>query len=356
MGSKERPIDFLIVGQGIAGTLLAHFLESEGQSVRVVDDGYQRSASRVAAGIINPVTGRRFIKSWRIDELAPFARQTYRRLEDLLGISVYHEKPLIRSIFSIGEENDWIARTGDPAYGAYLQDRAKLETYQAKIVAARDYGEVLQAAQVNLTALIEAYRGRLRAGGQLVVGAFDFKGLVLSSGTAAYRGHHFRQVVFCEGIRANANPFFNYLPFKGDKGEVLIVRIPGARFEKILKHRVFIVPLEDDLYWIGATYVHQFVDDLPTAEGRETLEDRLRATLTIPFKVVEQRAAIRPTVKDRRPFLGCHPEFPQLAIFNGLGTKGTSLGPFWAHHLTQFLVNNAALDPEVDIRRFENRG
>ncbi len=352
-GTESHPIDFLIVGQGIAGTLLAYFLELKGQTVRVVDDGYERSASRVAAGIVNPITGRRFIKSWRIDELIPFARQTYRALEDLLGISIYHEQPLIRSIFTIAEENDWISRTADPSYDAYLEEYAELGSYAGRLIPARSYGAVRQAAQVDLPLLLAAYRDRLQTKGALIDEGFDHQRMTLTAAGAAYEGLHFQRVVFCEGYRALENPFFNYLPFKGDKGEVLIVRIPGLRFDRIIKHRVFIVPLPDDRYWVGATYVHRYQDDRPTPEGRQTLEEKLRSTLQVPFEIVEHRAAVRPTVKDRRPFLGNHLKYPQLSIFNGLGTKGSSLGPLWAHHLAAFLVDGAALDPEVSIRRFE---
>jgi glycine oxidase len=144
------------------------------------------------------------------------------------------------------------------------------------------------------------------------------------------------------------------LPFQGDKGDALIVRIPGVHFDKIIKHKVFIVPLEEDRYWIGATYVRQFDTEAPTEAGRRELIRRLRATLKVPFEVVEHRAAVRPTVRDRRPFLGVHPQFPQLAIFNGLGTKGASLGPFFARRMVDFLTKNEQLEAAVNIERFRS--
>ncbi|NJL76493.1 MAG: FAD-dependent oxidoreductase [Saprospiraceae bacterium] len=132
-----------------------------------------------------------------------------------------------------------------------------------------------------------------------------------------------------------------------------MVRIPNAEFNNILKHRIFIVPLGEDLYWIGATNNQTFEDETPTLSNRQTLENHLREILKLPFEVVAHQAGVRPTVKDRRPFLGLHPQFNQLAIFNGLGTKGASLAPFFAKQMADFLTTGRSIDEAVDIKRFE---
>ncbi len=349
-----KQADFVIVGQGVAGTLLAHFLEENGQTVFVVDQYSANAASQVAAGIINPITGRRYVKSWRADELIPFAVQTYRSLEKKLGVAIFHPRNIIRTLFNQGEENDWLARTGDPGYQPYMLDQAVLDDYATKTVLAYNYGEVTRSGQTDLAQLTEAYRSRLRSRGWLLEGEFNYRQLDLSSSRVRYADKaEAAQIIFAEGYPGSANPYFSYLPFGGAKGEVLVVRIPNADFEKILKHRVFIVPLsEPDLYWVGSTYDWKYDGPAPTQRGRDFLEQRLRDVLNLPFEVVAHRAAIRPTVKDRRPFLGRHPKFRNVLIFNGLGTKGASLGPFWAHHLSQHLLQGAPLDEAVDIRRF----
>ena len=345
-------IDFLIIGQGLAGTLLSHFLEQAGKRVHVIDHFDERTATQAAAGIINPITGRRYVKSWRVDELIPFARATYRELESQLGISIYHERNILRALFNSREENDWLARTAEPGYGRYMLDAAELEGYAACTVPAYSYGEVQHSAQVEVGKLADAYRAYLQGQNAITAEAFDHEKLELSGNEVRYGGLEAQTLVFCEGHQAKGNPFFSYLPFGGAKGEVLIIRIPEAQFEKILKHRVFIVPMQDGLYWAGSTYGRKYADGRPTVEGREYLEGRLRDILKLPFEVVEHRAAIRPTVKDRRPFLGRHPEYPQLALFNGLGAKGASLGPFWAKHMADFLIKNVTLEEAVDIGRF----
>lgn len=346
--------DYLIVGQGLAGTLIAHFLLEAGQAVHLIDDNYPRAATKVAAGIINPVTGRRYVKSWRIDDLIPKAQQTYRELEQKLNIQIYHPRPVLRALFNNREVNDWQARAFDPAYQAYMVpgDEVNIGRYAEHTVPAFDYGELREGAQVEIGTLAEHYRQWLINAGLLTEAAFDFSQLQLLDQGVEYRGIRARVVVFCEGAKSKANPYFSYLPYEGNKGEALITSIPEAGFERILKHRIFVVPLADGRYWIGSTSNNFHTDDLPSEKSRQYLTEKLDELLRLPYRTEEHRAAIRPTIKDRRPLLGTHPEHPQLVIFNGLGTKGASLGPYWAQHLADVLTRGVPIDPGVDIGRF----
>lgn len=346
----SNPQTYLIVGQGIAGTLLSYSLLKAGQNIIVVDNHHEGAASKAAAGIINPITGRRYVKSWRIDELLPFAKKTYQELENLLQTQFYYDRNVIRTFANAKEENDWLLHSIEPSYQNYIADRADIGNYKTKTTPAFGYGEVLQGAQVNLPFLITEFRNFLISNNQLIEEVFDFEQLTIQDSSIYYKNLIADKIIFCEGAKAKENPYFNYLPFQGDKGEALIVRIPGADFQKMLKQQIFIVPLgKDDLYWVGATYHRHYDNDLPSEEGKKYLLHHLQNLLHIPFEVMHHLAAVRPTVRDRRPFLGLHPQFPQLGIFNGLGTKGASLGPFWADHFTNFLMYKTAIDAEVDI-------
>lgn len=345
--------DFLLIGQGLAGSLLAHFLRADGCSVAIIDNAQPRAATRVAAGLINPVTGRRFVKSWRIDELLPFARQTYRQLEADLGISIYHERPIFRAIYSVEEENLWLERCADPAYEQYVSDKADMGAYQPWVAPPRAFGAVLGGAQVEVGALVEALQDKWLSEGVLLSGSVDLPRLDISRAGVRYGNLHARTAVCCDGRWGKENPFFRHLPLTGDKGEILLVRFPDeVQFDAILKHRVFVVPLTDGTYWIGSNYSSRYDSDAPTAQGRQWLEGNLRRTLACPFEVLDHKAAIRPTVRDRRPLLGGHPEHENLFVFNGLGTKGASLGPFWARHMASFLQGKVVLDVAVDVGRF----
>ncbi|MCP3932785.1 MAG: FAD-binding oxidoreductase, partial [Bacteroidetes bacterium] len=200
--------------------------------------------------------------------------------------------------------------------------------------------------------LIKSYRNFFEESGDLLTEEFDPAHLTIDPECINYKGNTAKKIIFCEGYRGMNNPYFSFLPFQPTKGDVLIVKIPNANFDKIFKQRIFVMPIGDDLYWAGATHERDFIHDQPTDEKREHLIKKLHDILTIPFEIVEHKAAIRPTVRDRRPFIGLHPDHTSVAIFNGLGTKGASLAPFWAKHVTDFLIHSVELDREVDIRRF----
>lgn len=353
--SRLEQTDFLIVGQGLAGTLLCHFLLHENQRVKLIDYPYPSNSSKVAAGVINPVTGRRIAKSWRYEEFFPFAQDTYSGLENLLGIKLWQERNVLRALHNNFEENEWLRRSAFPDYQAYLKEEADLRGLEGKVEEVYAWGELSMSAQVNMPELIRAFRQKLQEEGLLLEEYFDYGAVVLEKDRVVYKNLAARKLVFCEGAKAVENPFFNYLPFSVTKGELLLVAIPEARFEKMLKHHLFIVPLQGDLYWAGSTSRFEFEDEFPSSPMRLWLEGELRKTLKIPFEIKEHLAGIRPTVFDIRPFLGIHPQHPALAIFNGLGTKGASLGPFFASQMCRFLLGKSTLDPEVNIERFGDR-
>lgn len=345
--------DFLIVGQGLAGTLVSWFLRKHHQqNVIHIDRGHATASSSAAAGLMNPITGRRYVKSWRFDDLLPVALSTYEDLEKELGVNLINRRNIIRSLFNRREENDWLARTGDPAYQQYMLDEPDLQNYRNYIRPAFRYGEVQHSAQVDIGRLISAFRQKLKQEDRILEEAFVYGELSVQPGAVGYKGITAKAVIFAEGAQAADNPFFGFLPFGGAKGQAIWVRIPGVHFAKILKQRIFIVPWRDDTYWIGSTNANRFPHDQPTEEARQFLHDRLADILTVPFQIIGHRAAIKPTVRDRRPFLGRHPQYANVYIFNGLGTKGTSLGPYWAKHLCAFILKNGILEKEVDISRF----
>ncbi|MEL6941399.1 MAG: FAD-binding oxidoreductase [Bacteroidota bacterium] len=348
----KKVVDYIIVGQGLAGTLLHYFLSKEGKKVIVIDAHHKAAASKVAAGTINPVTGRRYVKSWLVEKLIPFATQTYRALEQDLGVYFYHPMPVLRTLANRREELAWEDRLLNEYYAQYMKEEADLGNYQGFVNEDYKYGEVKQSAQVEAGKLVDVYRKTLEEKQEILTGVFDFERLILKEDSVQYDRIRAQKVLFCEGNQAKKNPFFNYLPFLGAKGEALIVKIPSTNFESMLKQRVFIIPLPNDLYWIGATSDKQYENDLPTTKGKQYLVEHLKEILDLPFEILEHKAAIRPTVKDRRPFLGLHPEYPQLAIFNGLGTKGASLGPYFAQHMVAHLIENKPLMKEVDIERY----
>jgi glycine/D-amino acid oxidase-like deaminating enzyme len=345
--------DYIIVGQGIAGTLLSHFLIKNKQRILVIDNGYLTSSSKVAAGIVNPITGRRYVKSWMFDTLLDFAQRTYLALDESLKINSFEERNIVRVLFNNKEANDYYARSGEIGYSKYMLENAKMTEYESILKPVFSIGEVTHSGKVNLGAVMSAFRQKLEASHQIITEEFDFEELTLKKDTIHYKNIEAQNIIFCEGIKGTENPFFKYLPFNGAKGQVLIVRIPNFKPEKIFKHRLFFVPLEEDLFWVGATNENQYSDNLPTEKGRINLEKKLQKIINVPYEIIDHQAAIRPNVKDRRPFIGQHPKFDKMFIFNGLGTKGSSLAPYFANHFVEHLVHQKPLMKEVNIERYK---
>lgn len=339
----------LIVGQGIAGTALAWALRGRQAVVWVADPAPSTRASDVAAGIINPVTGKRFVKSWRVDEFFPAAQRFYREAGHTLGVPVWHEQPILRMLNATGEANDWAARCALPDYAEWLGEGAGSGAWTPLLRPGFHYGLIRRAARADFSRLLPAFREKLRREDRLMEENIDYQDIpdLLA---------RFDRLVFCEGWRARDNPYFPALPWQLAKGEAFLIRFPQLdlkkQFPEIVKKEALVAPLgEEGLCWAGGTYNWTFDDEAPSAGERDILENRLRDMLAEPFEIVEHRAAVRPTVKDRRPLIGWSLRDARVGIFNGMGTKGALLAPFWAAHFADHIVLGAPLDPDVDIRR-----
>ncbi len=345
-------VDYIIVGQGLAGTLLSHCLLKRGATVCVFDAGHHEAATLVAAGIINPITGRRLVKSWRVDELLPAATRIYKELETQLHTRLIFKRNILRIFSDIKEENEWNARCSHPDFSKYVNQTPELHEFKGYINEGAGFGEITNAIQVDISGLIAGYRKFLIDKNMLRNTRFQYELLQSSNGEINYKDIKAKKVIFCEGQRARFNPWFEFLPFVISKGEALIVKIPKIRFERILKKKLAIVPYRYDMYWVGSNYEWSPTDSKPSYKGREDISAQLEHVLKTDFEIIDHLAAIRPSVKDRRPVLGNHPKHPDLVIFNGLGTKGTSLGPFFAEQMANFLAHGGQICKEVAVDRF----
>jgi glycine/D-amino acid oxidase-like deaminating enzyme len=342
-------IDFLIIGQGIAGTVLSHTLMEAECSVMVIDEYKPNSASRIAAGVINPVSGRRFTISWQYDDIYPVAVQTYRRLEELLKVPIFKERDIWNVLPSEQLKEAFMERTSGLAY-MHVPETDPYERWLNQPFGAA----VIKGATVLLQNLLPAWRNYLKEQGALREERFDVNALKISD-RIQYKDITANHIIFCEGAATTSNPWFNTIPFLLNKGEVLKVRIPDFNTEDIVKRSITLVPQEKEIYWAGATFAWDYKDELPTSDKREYLEAGLQQLLKVPYEVLEQQAGVRPSGTDRRPIMGLHPEHPALGIFNGLGTKGTSLAPAMAAQFASHLLEDKPLWPEIDIKRFFNR-
>lgn len=351
-------LDYLIVGQGLAGTLLSYFLHKEGKSFAFVDKQHAASSSMVAAGIINPITGRRFVKSWRIEEMFPFALETYDDLSKILNVPIFYSKNTALLFKDIESSNNFLARSGDPEMIDYISKGTDFSVYQ-KYFGEEIYStvEFLKSGRCDLVQLVYSWQQFLKENNQIYLEeTFDYGALEITSSQIRYKEIDACRIIFCEGASAMQNPLFSYLPFNPAKGEILIVNIPDYPFkDKMVKDGIFIIHLKDDVYWVGSSYNRNFENPEPSEEEKNNLISELKNLIKRPFEILDHKAAIRPTVRDRKPFLGKHPDFENVYIFNGLGAKGSYLGPYFARQMLEFLEYGKSLEKDVDITRVKKR-
>lgn len=346
-------VDFLIIGQGIAGTVLSYTLMQAGQSVLVIDDYKPNSASRIAAGVINPVSGRRFTVAWQYDRIYPVAEKVYREMEQLLEVPVLKPRDIYNVLPSLQLKEAFIERT---AGMSYMKDPAEDRVNMYGEWLDQPYGAaIVKGATLLLHSLLPAWRNYLTERNSLREERLNLSALEVTPEGVHYAGVSARYLIFCEGAAIVNNPWFNYIPFLLNKGEVLHVQVPGFSTPDIVKRSISMVPRGEDTYWVGATFAWDYPDEAPTADKRAVLESGLKQLLKVPYRVLDQQAGVRPSGTDRRPIMGLHPEFPVLGIFNGLGTKGSSLAPAMAEEFTAHVLRNEPLQPDTDIKRFFHR-
>jgi len=343
-------VEFLIIGQGICGTWLSYYLQKEKRSFIVIDNNDPNSASRVAAGIINPVTGRRIVKTWMIDELLEFIIPAYTELGNELGIKAieqrslidFHPTPQMKLAFDerLKENADFLFQPAD-------QNR-----YNDVFNYDFGFGEVDPCYTVNLKEIIPLWRKHLLSNDQLIEEDFDINKLIQTEDGVSYQDIKAGKIIFCDGMNSTQNPFFKNLPFALNKGEVIIFESNEIPTDHLFKRGMMLTSIGDDIFWIGSNYLWEFDNDKPTEQFRKQTEVLLKSWLKIPFKIVDHKASIRPANIERRPFVGFHPTQKNISILNGMGTKGCSLAPYFAKQLVNHFLYQKEILPEADIKRF----
>ncbi len=349
-GEGRGEVGYLIIGQGISGTLLSYYLQQQGASILVVDDGNPSSASRVASGVINPVTGKRLVQTWMIDQLLPHAQHTYGMLGELLNSTIY--KPCSILDFPLTSEHATTFAERQQAESRYLQNRANTTSLAEYFRFNYGVGQVHPALLVDINTLLTEWRKRLAATRSLLQDRFSWSDCTVTPDYVTYKNITAQKIILCDGAVCEDDPYFRMLPWSKDKGEALIVSIPGLPADNIYKQGISIVPWRDDLFWVGATHDWKFTDMTPTAAFRKQTEEHLDYWLKLPYIVVDHIVAQRPTNLDRKPFVGIHPLHPNIGIFNGMGTKGCSVAPYFALQFAQHLTKGTTLESAVDVKRF----
>ncbi|MCX6350756.1 MAG: FAD-binding oxidoreductase [Bacteroidetes bacterium] len=350
----KTEFDYIIVGQGLAGSLLSYFLLKAGKTILIIDGAKEKTASKIAAGIVNPVTGRRLVKSWRVDEFLPFINQVYVELEKTLQAKFFHHKTILRVLANEEEMDFWQKRKNDFEYENYVAILPKNNSINPNINVPHGFIEIKGGGYLDTKTFLDSYKIYLEDKTTIIAETFDFSQLIINENRVLYKDFTAKKIIFCEGYKAIENPYFKNLPFNFAKGETLQFS-SKINLDDIVVKGKYLVPMQaPNEYKMGATYVWETLEESPTEEGKSELTSALKSIINLDFKIISQDAGIRPTVKDRRPFIGFHPIHKNIAIFNGMGTKGVLLAPYFAKHFTEVLLGKVELEKEVDILRYQD--
>ncbi len=372
-------VDYLIIGQGISGTWLSYYLAKENASFLVIDDAGGNSSSRIAAGIINPVTGRRIVKTWMIDELLAHLVPAYNELGNESGIRAIEQKNIIEFFATpqmklafeerMREDEKYLRLYKEEKY---LQQYFRFEPQPFSKVSlfggdlegagAFGHGEINPCYLINLQEIIPARSKILKENNQLLEERFDIvelnirKGHSGETGKIIYKNITAGKIIFCDGTAGFNNPYFKNLPYSLNKGEALIIEAPDLPAANIYKKGLTIAPLSGSAagyFWVGSNYIWDFADTNPTEAFRVRTAQYLKEWLKTDFKIVDHKAAIRPANLERRPFVGFHPAYKNIGLLNGMGTKGCSLAPYFAWQLADHFIHGKEILPEADVKRFQ---
>lgn len=344
-------VDFIVVGQGLAGSVLALKLIENGYTVKVIDKPELSACSKVAAGIWNPVVFKRLTKSWMIDELLPGLLPFYRQAEILFNASLVTERHIIK-LFSEQQEVDLWKKKAEGELKHYIDKTIYHETIGGIKNSEFGYSMVLKAGNLDVKLFLELTQKYLSGKQSVLEEPFDHNELKVSE-TVRYKNITAKTIVFAEGHLVINNPYFNYIPFKPAKGEVLTISSKNLGIgNNIINKNAFLMHWKKEEYKLGATYDWDNLNDSPSQTAKEELEAKFKKMTQAEFQILKHEAGVRPSVMDRRPVIGAHPKYKNMYIFNGLGTKGVMLAPYFAQKLLHNIRSGEPLSGEFDVSRF----
>ena len=346
--------DIIVVGQGLAGTCLSYQLSRNNIDFMVIDNSHVRSSSMVAAGLINPVVFKRLTKSWMADELVPYLHSFYPEFEKKIGASFYDKKSLLRVLNSADEINRWDSKRNGSLkdYLGKIYDGNEFELPLNKFA----HLGLVKIASVDVPVMLAAWKNHLKEAGNIIEDNLDYSMIEYGENKVKiqFKSDSIvgKKIVFCEGALGVNNPLFSWLPFNLSKGDILTLRNDKYLGGEVLNNGKFFLPQSDGTIKMGSTYEWDDLSYETKKERREELQEKAKETLSGDTILINHEAGIRPTVRDRRPFLGRHPIQKNVYILNGLGTKGAMLAPYFSEKILNFVMNEESLDQEVDIKRY----
>lgn len=342
--------DYIIVGQGLAGSCLALQLIKQKKRILIIDVYTENTATQVAAGLFNPITGRNMLKTWKADELFPYLHTFYKEAERITGKKFFNPMPLYRPFISVEEQNEWMGKSLNAELAAYI-DTVHTAPVQSSLVK-NDFGGLTlkQCGYLDTVTFTQAVRNYIQQHGEVIEDSFVENALAIQADYVEYKNYRASKIIFCQGIEALNSKLFSWLPIRPLKGETLTIQTQ-TEVSVIYNRGVYVVP---GRWRVGATYQKNDTTPAVSEGARTELVDKLNELISFPYEITAQTWGMRPTTPDRKPIVGSHPQHARAIFFNGLGTKGVSLAPYFSNVLAAWLENNVPINKEVDIERYKH--
>ena len=345
-------VDYIIIGQGISGTWLSHYLLKEGKSIIVFDKQDLKSASNVASGLINPVTGRRVVTTWLADTLLPFVWKEYSALGAQLGLNAIGRKNIL--VFPFAPDLQQAFDTRVQQQNSYIQPPSvEKETLHKYFHFPFNVYEINPCYVIPMRELLEGFRNYLARENILYNELFDEDQLTVHEDLIKYKNIQAKKIIYANGIHSFKSRYWKQLPFVENKGQALILEITGLDISYTYKFgHITFIHLQENLWWVGSSNELNFNTIQPTEDFKNQAIASAKSILKTGFVVREHWSSLRPATVERRPFVGFHPVFKSIGILNGMGSKGCSIAPWFARELADNIVHGKPIDPSADVQRF----
>ncbi len=345
-------VDYIIIGQGICGTWLGHYLLKENKSFIVYDNDYLQSASNAAGGLINPVTGRRVVTTWMAETLLPFVWKEYNALGETLNMQCIHQKDILVFPSATDLQQAFIERIKQR--NSFIKSPSvSRDVLHDTFNFPFDVFEISPCYVIKMQSLLQSFRAYLKEKNILKEDVFNEDELIVNKDCIEYKGIKAGKIIYADGMHASQSRYWKNLPFVQNKGQALVVNIEGLDTTYVYKFgHLTLISLKEDLWWAGSSNELEFATAAPTDAFKARTMASLNSILKKDFKITDHWSALRPATVERRPFAGFHPQYKSVGILNGMGSKGCSLAPCFAKQLVQDMLYDEPLDPLADVSRF----
>jgi len=345
---------FLIVGNGLAANVIAHTLKNNNLTFNIIGNSALSNCSKIAAGIWNPVVFMRMTKSWMADELINYLIPFFENIEKKFSKKIITHRPIIKFFFEEQEKTLWLKKAGGEL-AQYLDKTIyiKLPNDFKNCMRNAEFGIVNKSGNIDVETFILESEKVFQL--NFFNETLNYKDLNIENDYISYKNINYKNIIFCEGFLVKDNPYFNWIPLNPAKGETITIKSHELEIgNTILNKNGFIFNITNNTFKVGATYQWNDLNETPTEKAKNELAQKLTNLISSNYQITSHNAGIRPSSVDRRPIIGSHPIYKNLHIFNGLGTKGVMLAPYFANNFVNFYLQKETLNNEVDVKRFYN--